>query len=263
MPDSPASIPLLRQMVADLEARREPSRADPVVADGWLHAGLARAQVHDIHAADAADGPAAIGFAVALALAGGALPALWVRTERDERRAGRLHAGGLVELGLPPPALILVVVPDETALLRVAADAARCPALGLVLVETHGEARGLDLTATRRLMLAAEGSGVMVLSVRVGGAVVPSAAATRWRVAATPSAALEAEAPGLPAFDVECLRRRGGPAGARTRVEWNRDTRCFVPADRARQAPLAGAGLPLAAGGAAARHPPASVRRAG
>lgn len=263
MPDSTLSIAALRQLVAGGAT----TQADPRPPDAWRRGGLARAQLHEVYAADGADGPAAIGFAVASALAAGALPVLWLRTERDEAVTGRLHATGLAELGLPPDALLLVIVPDEAAALRVAADAARCAGLGTLLIESHGPARGLDLTATRRLMLAAEASGVTVLSVRVAAQVSPSAAATRWSVVACPSTALPAAAPGSPAFDVECLRRRGAPAGTCERVEWNRDDRCFEDpgADKpCRDAPpLAGAGLPLAAGGPAARRSAASVRRAG
>ncbi len=253
--DSPLSIAALRQLVAGGAA----TQADPRPADAWRREGLQRAQLHEIYAADPADGPAAIGFAVALALAATALPVLWLRTEAHEAATGRLHATGLLELGLPPDALLLVVVPDEAAALRVAADAARCAGLGALVLETRGAARGLDLTATRRLMLAAEVSGVTVLSVRVAAEPSPSAAATRWRVAARPSAALAANAPGLPAFDVECLRRRGGPAGEQWTVEWNRDARSF---EEGTAPALAGAGLPLAAGRAAAHHPPAPLRRA-
>lgn len=237
--------------------------------DAWRTAGMTRAQLHEVYAVTPDDAAAATGFALALALAAGALPALWVRIERDECGAGRPYAAGLAELGLPPEALVLVLVPDEPALLRVAADAARCSGLGLVLVESRGRAAGLDLTATRRLVLAAEASGVTVLSVRIGAEPVPSAAATRWGVAAAASQLLTAEAggdvPGLPAFDVECLRRRGGPAGTRWRVEWNRETRCFDPLESGAgaQPALAGAGLSLAGGGAAARDAPASVRRTG
>jgi protein ImuA len=253
--------------------------------DAWLTAGMVRAQLHEVYAATPDDAAAATGFALALALAAGALPALWVRIERDERGGGRPYAAGLAELGLPPESLVLVLVPDEPSLLRVAADAARCPGLGLVLVESRGRAAGLDLTATRRLMLAAEASGVTVLSVRIGADPVASAAATRWGVAAATSGAIpgspdvtdsgagaEGNVPGLPAFDVECLRRRGGPAGTRWRVEWNRETRCFEPLDphleihagsHGAQPALAGAGLSVAVGGTAARDATASVRRAG
>jgi protein ImuA len=239
-----------------------PHASRPV--DAWLREGLARAQLHEVYAPDAADGPAALGFAVTLALAAQALPLIWVRTEEDERRTGRLHASGLVELGLSPDALVLVLAADAAAALRAAADVARCPGVGTLLLESSGTAPGLDLTATRRLQLAAEHSGVTILSVRLGAEPVPSAAATRWGVAAVPSVPLEANAPGGPAFDIELLRRKGGPAGTRWRVEWNRDARCFEPQDFGREAPaLAGAGLPLAAGGAASLDPAAPVRGTG
>ncbi|MDP1027433.1 hypothetical protein Q5H91_09435 [Sphingomonas sp. KR1UV-12] len=249
-----------------------PGAAAPVAEGAWYGQGLTRGQLHEVYAGEAADAAAATGFSVALALAAAALPLLWIRTEAAERQAGRTLAGGLAELGLPPSALMLVVTADEPALLRTAADAARCAGVGTVLIESWGLAPGLDLTATRRLMLGAEASGVTVLSVRLGADPVPSAAASRWRVAAAGSTALAADAPGGPAFEIECLRRRGGPAGWRGRVEWNRDARCFVPPEGADTAggvlphdaaPLSGAGLPLAADRAAAQRPAAPVRRAG
>src|SRR5204862_316546 len=67
----------------------------------------------------------------------------------------------------------------------------------------------------------------------------------RGRVSPAPSFALAADAPGPPAFDLELLRRRAGPAGRRWRVEWNRERRAFQPL--VGQA-LSGAVLPLAAG---------------
>lgn len=263
MADSSALLADLRRLAAAPSGLRAP-RAE---GDGWPVAGLTPAQLHEIYADDVQDDAAAIGFAVAVALAGGALPLLWIRTEGAARGAGRLLAAGLAELGLPPEALMLVAAADEAALLRAAADAARCPGLGTVLVESRGRMAGLDLTATRRLMLAAEEAGTTVLSVRLAAEPVPSAAATRWRVAAAESTPLPANAPGRPAFRIECLRRRGGAAGPCGRVEWNRDSRCFVPPPVAGaafiDAPLSGAGLSVAAGGAAAQRPAASVRRTG
>jgi protein ImuA len=225
--------------------------------DAWLTAGAERARLHEVYAAHADDAGAGAGFALALALSGRAMPLLWLRTEAGERQGGRLHASGAAELGLDARHLLLAVVADEAALLRTAADAARCPGLGTLMVESWGCAPGLDLTATRRLMLAAEVSGVTVLSLRIAAEPAPSAAATRWGVAAAPSTALAAEAPGRPAFDVEMLRRRGGPAGARWRVEWNREEQQFY------ETPLSGARLSLAPDRTVAQRPPASVRRAG
>ena len=253
MDESSALITRLRD-IAGSGAR--PAAA--IVADAaWLSAGMARAQMHELFALDPEEAAAAAGFAVALALVGGAVPVLWLRTAPAERRGGRLRAGGLGQLGLDTRALVLGIVADEAALLRAAADAARCPGLGTLIVEAWGPSPGIDLTATRRLMLAAEASGTTVLMVRVGAEPRPSAAATRWSVAAAPSTALEANAPGRPAFAVECLRRRGGPSGRHWRVEWDRDATCF------RDAPLPGAHLPLVAGRTPALDPPASLRRAG
>ncbi len=251
--DSTALIAHLRSLAAPAVPRQADSR--PV--DAWLSRGLAPAQLHEVFAAEADDGPSGAGFAIACALAADAMPLLWLRTEAGERQGGRLHATGLAELGIDAATVLMVLVADESALLRAAADAARCPGLGTLLIETWGRAPGLDLTATRRLMLAAESSGVTVLSLRVAAEPVPSAAATRWRVTAAPSRALEADAPGGPAFQVELLRRRGGHAGLGWRVEWNRDSRIFNP-----QA-LSGASLPLAPGGAAADRAPAPLRRTG
>ena len=259
-----------------------PVEASPVEA--WLARGMAGAQLHEIYTDDS-DAASGAGFAVASAMAARAVPILWLRTAASERQGGRLHAGGLVEMGLDVAALVLAVVEDEASLLRAAADAARCRGLGTLLIESRGRAPGIDLTATRRLMLAAESSGVTILSLRVGADPVPSAAATRWQVASCRSQPLEAGAPGRPAFDIELLRRRGGQAGLRWRVEWNRDAYIFDPiapdatalpspavdsgqiaaqiAAQIPPAPLSGAGVPVAADRAVARDAPAPVRRAG
>ena len=266
MADSNALIAQLRAIAAPRSGRV----SDSTGPDDWLMQGAPAAQLHEIYGTEAEDGPAATGFAVALALAGhgrgcATAPILWVR--QQGRGDGRLHATGLLDLGLAPDALVLAEVPDPAALLRVAADAARCSGLGTVIVETHGRVPGLDLTATRRLMLAAEASGVTVLSVRLAAQVEPSAAASRWGIAAMPSRTLPGDvfgtpAPGRPAFLVECLRRRGGPAGTRWPVEWNRETRHFVTLP-AQETALPGAGFPLVTDRAVARDSAPSVRRAG
>lgn len=225
--------------------------------DAWTTGGLARGRLHEVFATQEGDAGVAAGFAVAQALVADALPLLWLRTDGSERAGGPLHGAGLAAMGLDVVALLLGVVPDEPALLRAAADAARCAGLGTVIVEARGRAPGVDLTATRRLMLAAESSGVTVVMLRIAAEPTPSAAATRWGVSAAPSTALEADAPGLPAFDLELLRQRGGPAGARWRVEWQCDDRVF------RVAPIPGAGVSVASDRIVARAAPAPVRRTG
>lgn len=244
-----------------------PTQGDGRADDAWLTQGMAKAQLHEVFATidDSASGA---GFAVASVLAAKAAPVMWLRTEASERQGGRLHATGLVEMGLDVSSLVLGLVDDEASLLRAAADAARCHGLGTLLIESWGRAPGIDLTATRRLMLAAEASGVTILSLRIGAEPVPSAAASRWQVAACRSRPLEADAPGKPAFDIELLRRRGGQAGLRWRVEWDRDAHIFDQTAFAEtatrdSAALSGAGVSVATDRAAADDAAASVRRAG
>lgn len=198
--------------------------------DAALGGGLARGRLHELFAAEADDGPSAAGLAAMIALraVGRRAPIFWLRTDEAARHGGTIHAPGLIELGGDPDSLVLGQAPDAKTLLRVAADAAHCPGLGALIVEAHGKCPALNLTASRRLALAVEQSGVTLLMLRLGAEPVPSAADTRWAVSAAPSRALEADAPGAPAFEIELLRRRSGPAGMRWRLEWNRDRLTFT-----------------------------------
>lgn len=255
MPESVASLSKLRRRLALMESVR-PANTGARVATGfaavddWLGGGLGRGRLHEVIATEREDAAAAAGFGAMLGmLAGEGLPLLWLRTEAAERRSGRLYATGLCELGLDGGSVLVGLVPDDAALLKAANDAARCAGVGTLLVECWGNPKVLDLIATRRLMLAAEASGVTVLLLRMAAAESPSAADTRWRVAAAPSVPLAdgtpAGVPGHPVFDVELLRRRAGPAGITWRVEWNRERRAFQNPERA---PLPSAVFPVAAG---------------
>jgi protein ImuA len=215
-----------------------------VALDEALGGGLGRGRVHELFAANGDGAGSVTGFATMLALrtVGRRSPIFWIRTDESERLGGRLHGPGLVELGGDPDSLVLGVAPDTKALLKAAADAARCPGLSALIVECHGQCPALDLTASRRLALAAEQSGATLFLIRLEAQPVPSAADTRWRVGAAPSRSLEAGAPGLPMFEIELLRRRAGPAGMRWHLEWHRDRLLF--ADPA----LSGDMVPLSAG---------------
>lgn len=217
--------------------------------DAALDGGLARGRLHELFALDAADAGAAAGFAAMLALrAGGDL--LWLRQDQAQRQGGRLHAAGLVELGLDPARVVLILLPDPLAVLRAAIEVARCRSIRVAVIEMWHDPRLLDLTASRRLALAAEQSGIMLLLLRVAAEPSPSAADTRWSVRSAESTALAANAPGPPAFMLELLRRRGGGAGGCWRVEWDRDRHCFTGPDAGRPA-LPGAVVSLSAGGPA------------
>jgi len=246
MRESVDHLAMLRRNLASIAGGRLLS-ADRRIATGHLAldaalgGGLARGRLHELFAAETDDGPSAAGLAAMIALraVGPRSPIFWLRTDESERHGGVIHAPGLIELGADPDSLVLGQAPDAKTLLRVAADAARCPGLGALIVEARGKCPAFDLTASRRLALAVEQSGVTLLMLRLEAEPAPSAADTRWAVSAAPSMALEADAPGAPVFEIELLRRRSGPAGMRWRLEWNRDRLQFTdPA-------LSGAVVPL------------------
>jgi protein ImuA len=238
----------LRQAVSGLEQGFGPAEPEPFMSgasnlDEPL-GGLARGALHEIYAQAQADAAAASGFATALALrAAGERPILWARQDFVDVETGWLYAPGLMEMGLDPDRVILIRARDTVGVLRAGAEAARCPALGAVLIEPWGEHKALNLTATRRLSLAAAKSGVTLFLLRIAARPMPSSALTRWSVRARRSSALEANAPGLPAFAVTLLRHRAGLPARDWHVEWDRDRRAFNDAS-----PLSRAVVPVPAG---------------
>ena len=221
----------LRQQVVKHEA----FAGNPVTfgldsVDRRIEGGLAQRALHEVFAASVDDGSAAAAFAmmVGLRACSANRSIIWVRENRCVRHIGQVHAAGLVELGMDPNDLVLVDAPDTLAVLRAGADIVKCEQVGAVVIEPWGKAPLLDLTASRRLSMAAAASGVLTLVLRVDAEPMPSAAQTRWQVAAAPSSPLAANAPGHPAFNIVLLRHRSGIAGFETCLEWNRDTRSFA-----------------------------------
>ncbi len=152
-----------------------------------LCGGLARAAVHEVFA-EGHQGACATGFLAGIA---GRIaprkPLVWVRQDFAEIESGALSPNGLAELGLDPRLLVTVRAADVESALRATADALACDALGAVVLEIFGEARQLDLVASRKLTLAAQSSGVTALLLRVGASPAPSTAETRWIVRAAHS----------------------------------------------------------------------------
>lgn len=230
--------------------------------DEVLGGGLARDALHEAFPADKGHAAAVLGFALALA-AGTRKPVLWVRQDMAALEGGDLYGPGCAAFGLDPSRLILVSAADAADTLG-AAEEALGHSLGLVVAEPWGSPRLLDLTATRRLALRAERSGVPVLLLRPGADPSPSAAATRWRVASAPSrvaADMPAFCLGPPAFALEIERNRLGPTGCFT-VEWNAHARRFAPAPR-RALPAAPADRSAAPQPAGASHVVSGWRRTG
>jgi protein ImuA len=137
-----------------------------------------------------------------------------------------LYGPGLLMQGLDPARLVLVTAPRDDEILWAVEEGLRAgAAAGLAAVV--GELGRLPMVAGRRLQLAAERSGVTALVLRrwrnAAEAATererPSAALTRWRIAALSSAAIAdepgADEPGIgrPRWRVELRCCRGGAPG--------------------------------------------------
>lgn len=192
-------------------------------ADSALKGGLARAAIHEVFC-EGRQGVAATGFVMGLAgRVSARRPLLWVRQDFSDIETGALSMSGLAELGLDPRRVVMVRAADVESALRTSADALACDALGAVVLELWGDIKQFDLVASRKLTLAAQGSGVVGLMLRMAAQPLPSTAETRWMLRAAhspPGAAWSAW--GAPRFDAELLRNRHGPCG-RWIMEWNCD----------------------------------------
>jgi len=226
-------------------------------ADAVLQGGLVKGTVHEVFA-QGHHGVAATGFIAGLARRVTARrPLLWVRQDFSERENGALSMLGWRELGLDPRLLVMVRAHDVEAALQATADALACDALGAVVMEIWGETRQFDLIASRKLTLAARGSGVTGLLLRLAASPLPSTAETRWIVHAARSPPVAPwQAWGAPLLDVQLVRNRHGQTGQWI-MEWNCDECLFrdvllrgaqahpqpvasAPADRSHQASMAG-----------------------
>lgn len=253
MHDSPDTIMKLRAQIAAGERSRAEGVAQMVscghaAIDVALGGGLMRARLHEVFAATIDDTGSAAGFAAMLAtqLARQGATIFWLREQAAEARGGCLHAPGLAELGIDPGRVILGVIDDALGVLRVASEVVRCPDIDVAVIELWKNPRALDLTASRRLAVAAQASGVTALMLRADAEPGPSAAQTRWSVASAAANPLEASAPGYPTLTLNLLRQRGGSADRSWQVEWNRDQGKF------REAAVPRAVVPLSVGGSLA-----------
>lgn len=240
-PDKAAILADLRSRVRGLEgvggAAGDVLGLDvPTIDAALAGGGLPLGCLHEIHATAAAgdgragDDGAAVGFAALL------LARLAARTGRSVLWLGRdadLHAPGLVRYGLTPDRLVLARGRRPADLLWALEEAARSAAIAAVV----GEVAGADLTASRRLQLAAEAGGVTTFLLRRHGAGMTSSAVTRWRVAGLASRPVAGE-PGIghPRWQLDLLRCRGGRPGGWP-VEWRGPAAGLVLADPAGTAP--------------------------
>lgn len=213
-----------------VSARSGPAKSDRLpsgLGERWQLPASSNPTLNELFAAHPRDGGWA-GFLAAQMDA--SKPLLWVQERMAILESGRVHPAGL-----PTQNLIHVEARDARDALWAMEEGLRCSALSGVIGEIWGDPKVLDFTATRRLAVAAERSGVACWLVRLAGTANLSGARMRWRIGSAPSLVnpLDGKAPGQPAWDAELFRARGHPAG---RWTVSHDARAFhlVAAPRGR-----------------------------
>ncbi len=220
-PASPA-IALLRERIARIERIHAPGAADrslplgiEAIDQALPTGGIRLGALHEAASA----GPDTEHAAAATLFIAGILarlegPVLWVLRQAD------LFAPGLAAAGLQPNRVIFAEAGKD--ILPVMEEGLRHPGLAAVVAEHTGR---LSLVASRRLQLAAEQSGILAILIRRSPSFddpalnEPTAAATRWRIAALPSPPALAHAPDTPGlgrarWQVDLTRCRGGEPGS-------------------------------------------------
>lgn len=206
-------------------ARSHVPLGEGLAINSALGGGLKLAAVHEMVPASPGDHAATCGFALALAavLARGLsrprAALLWIVEDFAVREAGAPYGPGLSHLGIDLASLVLVHTARPQDALYALEEALKSRA-GVVIGELWGKGRALDLTASRRLALAARTSGTPGLIIHAGlpgqAGDIASASSTRLEIASHASAH-EAAAngpvpiPGPAAWSVRVIKARAGP----------------------------------------------------
>jgi protein ImuA len=194
--------------------------------------GLQQAALHEVAGggADVVHGTAAALF-VAGILARTDGTVLWCLTRPD------LFAPALQQAGLDPDRVIFVEAGDDKAVLACAEEGLRHGGLGAVVAEVGR----LPMTTSRRLQLAAEEGNTLGLALRrwrrpaeAADFGQPTAARTRWRVSALPSAPLPVPGVGRARWLVELVRARAGGSADFVLEACDEQGRLGLPAELAR-----------------------------
>ena len=208
-PNGPAALLRLAEILSpggeQWEAR---GLGRPVVGETFDLPASPQPTLSELFAGQPRDG-GATGFL--LAQLEGEKPVLWV-----QERMAILETGRIFPPGLGERAIIHVEAHNARAALWAMEEGLRCSALGAVIGELWGDPKTLDFTATRRLAVTAEKSGVAAWLVRFGATPNLSGARMRWRVASHVSLAhaFDPRAPGVAAWEAELFRARGFAPGA-------------------------------------------------
>jgi protein ImuA len=208
--------------------------------DTALGGGLVLGAMHELRAMGPADFGAAAGVAAVLAARAqeskqndgkpkSGKPAdgkrlVWIQHDFAALEAGGLHA--VDSFGIALSSLVLVQVPRTVDALWAMEEALKC---GAVAADIAEDGATVDLTATRRLSLAAREGGGIGLLLRHRASAMASAAITRWDIGSAPGVRDRFGGLGRPTFALALVRNRCGPCG-RWIMSWDQHERAFSPA---------------------------------
>lgn len=232
---SPATLCRLRQAVAKIEGYETDLGigSQPIAfgirnIDAVLQGGLAAASLHEIAPVTLRDIGAAAGFAFALAAraAKDNGETLCIQTDFAAIESGSIYGPGCDLFGLQTKQLLILKVSHPLDALWAMEEALKCRALASVIVELPHDGPVADLTATRRLTLAARQGGSLGFLLRHRPSSLTGSLETRWEVAAAPSRPDKFGGLGRTAFVLSLTKNRHGPTG-RWPVAWDHHERVF------------------------------------
>jgi protein ImuA len=230
--------------------------------DRMLRGGLRGGALHEIAPGGAGDGAAACGFALALAVRlramapGGRSAIIWIVEDFAAIEGGAPYGPGLALHGVDPAGLILVHTASAKDSLWAMEEALKCRSVAAVIGEIWSLEKIYDLTAARRLALAAQSGGASALMLAAGMAGgadrLASCAHTRFEVFAhggvfargSPKGSSKGSSspdpplpglplpglplPGLACWSVRIVKARGGAEGAVSiALLWDHEEGCF------------------------------------
>jgi protein ImuA len=132
-------------------------------------------------------------------------------------------------VSLPMDRVLVLAVARAVDVLWAMEEALKCRTVMTVIAEFTDDKRSTDLTAMRRLSLAARAGGGLGLLLRHRISAAPSAAVTRWEVASALSLRDRFGGLGRTAFSLSLTKNRYGPLG-RWVLSWDHHACVFLPA---------------------------------
>lgn len=217
----------LRQLVAGLEGCYTPAslpersaktgqqrKAEVQAFTGDINGG----QVHEIWAEEPEDTTPSMAF-ILNALTETDEPFLWVTSRYQAHEHGLPYGPGLAIMNIDPARLLLVRCRDEKEALWAIEEGLKCPGLAAVI----GELEHMDLTASRRLVLATRHQSQRCLLLLRTGTEPASAAHSRYRVkpAQSQPSAANTKAPGPAKAEIKLTKHRAGKRPSTQTMEWH------------------------------------------